>query len=424
LKRILAILLAITLALPAVRSVASPMIAVAQSGIVVDSTDAQNNFPDGATFSVSFHGADAASAKVTFRYTIPPEGAGVYEEPECAGTASVTCTFDLKSDSKLFLVPGANVVYYWRIVDGASNTVETPQATFIYDDTRFQWKSLSEGNLTLWYYGAGESDVRSLLQTGSEGLQRMEQLVATTVSFPVKVFLYDTAQEMGPAALSNRNAPGEGLVTLGEVFFADTAVVALDQEPRDVLRHELAHIVVRQAVKGPFSDLPAWLDEGTAVYAQSEPDASENRAIESAIKNNDVLSLGSISSSSTALSSDRVSLFYGQAWSLVSFLVDKYGTEKFSELFAVFKAGSTVDKALQQVYGLDQDGFESAWRESVGLPPKQSGEQQPSAQPTGQSQSSSSSSGGSPNAVTAGLVALAVLVVGAGVVLRARRRRR
>ena len=122
--------------------------------------------------------------------------------------------------------------------------------------------------------------MRSLLQVGVEGLQRMEQLLTTTVNFPVKVFLYDTARTCGRPRCRTRSAPGEGLITLGEVFFSDTAVVRADEEPEDVLRHELAHIVVRQAVKGPFGDLPAWLNEGTAVYAQSEPTADEKQALD------------------------------------------------------------------------------------------------------------------------------------------------
>jgi len=422
LKRIVIVFLAVALVLPAVWAAASPAIVSALSGVVVDSNEAKDNFPDGATFSLSFHGPAAASAKVTFHYTIAPEGTAVYENPTCIGTSTVTCTFDLKSGTKIFLVPGANIVYYWEIDDGSGNKTSTPQATFVYDDTRYQWKSMTDGNLTLWYYGASESDVQSLLQVGTEGLQRVEQLAATQVTFPVKVFLYDTAKEMGPAALSNRSAPGEGLITLGEVSSPDTAVVALDQTPEDVLRHELAHIVVGQAVKGPFGDLPAWLNEGTAVYAQSKPDADESSALKDAIAANDVLSIGSISSSTSALSASKVSLFYGESWSLVSYLINQYGADKFGQLLATFKAGSTIDGALQKVYGFDQAGFEAAWRASVGLPPKQSSEQQP--QPTGQPQSSSSGSSGGRTAVAVGLIAVAVLIFGASAVMRTRRRRR
>jgi len=407
----------------------------AQNGVVIDSTNAENDFPNGVNFSLAFHGdVDLSKLKVTLRYTIPPEGANTYEEPECNGDTKVECTFNLKSGPKLFLVPGANVIYYWRVEDDAGKVVETPPATFVYDDTRFEWKSMTDGNLTIWYYAGNESDVRPLLQTGIEGLQRMEQLLNTKVTFPVKVFLYDSAEDMQPAALSSSESPESGVVTLGEVFFSDTAVVAQDVRPQDILRHELAHIVVRQAVKGPFGDLPAWLDEGTAMYAQSDLLSNEKQALESAIKSGDVLSLRGMSSATLGHTSTNVSLFYGQSWSIVSFLVDRYGEEKFAQLFATFKEGSTVDKAFQQVYGLDQDGLENAWRESVGLPAKESTGQQGQTTPVPQltpfegndngsgQQEAGSGGSGFPVAALAGLAAVGVLAVVAIAITAVRRR--
>jgi hypothetical protein len=411
---------------------AVPGLVAAQGGIVVDSTDATNDFPDGVTFKVSLH-SDADITKVVFRYVIPPEGASVYEEPECSGTRAVQCTFNLKSNAKLFLVPGANVIYRWQAEDAAGNTLETEQATFVYEDTRFDWTSMTDGNLTIWYYAGSESDVRSLLQTGVEGLVRMEELLGARVGFPVKVYLYASAEDMREAALSASVSPSEGVITLGEVFFSDTAVVSADVVPEDVLRHELAHIVIRQAVKGPFGNLPAWLDEGTATYAQSELFANEKRALESAIADDDVLSLRSMSSGSFAHTSGGVSVFYAQSWSVVSFLIDEYGEEKFAELFATFKEGSTVDKAFQQVYGFDLDGLENAWRESAGLPAKETSGQQGQTTPVpqltpfdgssgGSEQETTEGGGGFPVAAIAGLAALAVVVVGGAVVFAARRR--
>ena len=397
-------------------------------GIVVEENRARNEFPNGVVFTVALR-SDAEITDVTFRYVIPPEGAGVYEEPECTSGERMVCTFNLASSPKLFLVPGANIVYHWQAEDAAGNTLETEAATFVYEDDRFEWKSLTEGNLTLNYYAGSDSEVRALMQTGIEGLQRMESLVGTSVHFPVKVFLYDSARDMGPASYSSQGQ--EGVITLGEVFFSDTAVIAADVVPHDVLRHELAHIVIRQAVEGPFGDLPAWLDEGTATYAQSEPLSNEEQALERAIDRNDVLSLRSMSSSSLGRTSENVSLFYGQSWSLVSFLVDTYDPAKFAQLFAVFKEGSTVDKALQQVYGLDQDGLENAWRESVGLPPRQTAKPtEPGSTPlpqltpfqVGDGSESTSDDAGFPVAIVAAGIA-ATLVVLAVVVLVLRRRR-
>jgi hypothetical protein len=426
------------LAIVAAAVMGAPLSGVhAQSGAVVfDSTNAVNDFPNGVNFSVSFHSeVDLSKLKVTLRYTIPPEGANVYEEPECNGNTKVECTFNLKSGLKLFLVPGANVIYYWQVEDEAGAVTKTQPATFVYDDTRFNWKSTTEGNLTIWYYSGSESDVRALLQVGTDGLQRMEQLLNTKVNFPVKVYLYDSAKDMQPAALSSSDSPESGVVTLGEVFFSDTAVVAQDVRPEDILRHELAHIVVRQAVKGPFGDLPAWLDEGTAMYAQSDLLSNEKQALESAIKSDQVLSLRAMSSASLAHTSMNVSLFYGQSWSIISFLVDNYGEEKFAQLFATFKGGSTVDKAFQQVYGFDQDGLENAWRENVGLPARASTGQQGQTTPLPQltpfagngngsgQQEASSGGSGFPIAAVAGIGAAIVLIVAVGGVSVARRRR-
>jgi hypothetical protein len=429
------VLLSIAIALAVV--VAAPLPgARAQSGVVIDSTNAENDFPNGVNFSLSFHSdVDFSKLKVTFRYTIPPEGASVYEEPKCNGGTKVQCTYNLKSGPKLFLVPGANVNYYWQVDDDAGNSVKTQPATFVYDDTRFDWKSMTEGNLTVFYYAGSESDVRSLLQTGVEGLQRMEQLLNTQVGFPVKVFLYDSAEDMQPAALSSSESPERGVITLGEVFFSDTAVVAQDVRPEDIMRHELAHIVVRQAVKGPFGNLPAWLDEGTAMYAQSGLLSNEEQALKSAIESDEVLSLRAMSSASLGRTSVNVSLFYGQSWSVISFLVDQYGKAKFADLFATFKAGSTVDKAFEQVYDFDQDGLENAWRESVGLPARESTGQQGQTTPVPQltpfegngngsgEREAGSDGSGFPIAAVAGLGAAGILVVAAGSFVVVRRRR-
>ena len=347
--------------------------ATAQGGITVESANASNQFPDGVLFDLSVH-SDAEITSVRFRYTIPPEGANVYAEPECSSGRDVQCSFNLKSNPRLFLAPGNVIIHYWQVEDAAGNKLETEPVSFVYEDNRFDWQSLSDGNLTLWYYSGSDSDLRFILQTAVEGLQRMEELLGTKVDFPVKVFRYATAEDMQEASYRSKDKPA-GIVTLGEVPFLDTALVSADYEPLDVLRHELAHIVTRQAVKGPFSDIPAWLNEGTSVYAQSRLLSGEEGALASAIRSNSVLSVRSMTSSSLTSSAGNVSLFYAEAGSVVSFLVDTQGEEKFAQLFAALKEGTTIDKALQAVYGFDQNGLDNAWRESVGLPPRETVEE-------------------------------------------------
>ena len=371
--------LILLLATVAVVSSLWPALGRAQQGVDVHSWEARNDFPKGIIFKLDFESEEPVK-EVRFRYAIAPDGSRAYGVPECAGVTSVQCTFDLKSTASNFLIPGVEITYFWEITDQAGRTVETDPDRCMYQDDRFDWRSLSEDGLTVWFYAGSEDDMRSLLSVGQDTLTRLGSLLGTEVDFPVKVFVYDSAEDMQPVLLAGQLSPEHGVITLGEVVVSDTAVVAHDAYAPDILRHELSHIVMRNAVKGPFSNLPAWLEEGVAVYGQSQPLADMKSALEAAIKSNRPFTIRSLSSASVGESGGSVGLFYGQSYSVVRFLIDDYGEEKFRELLAAFREGNRTDDALMQVYGFDQDGLENAWRRSVGLPERviEGGQEQPS----------------------------------------------
>ena len=411
--------LALLLATVTIISGLWPALGGAQQGIDVRSQEASNDFPKGIIFRLDFESAEPVQ-EVRFRYAIAPDGSRAYGVPDCTGVTSVQCTFDLKSTPSNFLIPGVEITYSWEIKDQAGQTVETEPGRSMYQDDRFQWRSLSEDGLTVWFYAGSEGDMRGLLSVGQDTLTRMGSLLGTEVAFPVKVFVYDSVEDLQPVLLSGQLPPQTGSVTLGEVVVSDTAVVAFDVSPSDILRHELSHIVLRSAVKGPFSNLPAWLEEGVAVYGQSQPLADMKSALEAAIKSNRPLTIRSLSSASVGESDGNVSLFYGQSYSVVRFLIDEYGEEKFRDLLGAFREGNRTDDALMQVYGFDQDGLENAWRRSVGLPERviEGGQAQPTqplpqvtpfgAQEPGQGAAATQGGGGVP---VAALVVVALLTV-------------
>jgi hypothetical protein len=80
-----------------------------------------------------------------------------------------------------------------------------------------------------------------------------------------------------------------------------------------------------------------------------------------------VLTFAELNSSATGGVASTVGLYYGQSGSIIRFLVDEYGADKFAELLRTFKDGATQDDAFERVYGLDSLGIENAWRVSVGL---------------------------------------------------------
>ncbi len=401
--------LVVALALLAL-SAASRGLVDAQSAIEVTNNSAQSNFPGGVTFQLRAT-SNAGIDDVRLIYQIAVDGVHNTRVPQCNGTTTVTCTDQLSGGPRDTIIPGAEITYFWRMTS-AGVTEETGPQQITYEDSRFNWKTLTKGNMTLWYYSGSEDDARAVLEAAYESEQQSSALLQTTVDYPVKIFLYATAEDMQPAILSDND---EGVVTLGEVVYSDTAMVAANSAPLEIARHEVAHIVQRAAMKGPYR-APDWIIEGMAVYMQSQPLGGQRDAIESAIRSNQVLSVRSMSSASSGALSGNVFLFYGEAWSLVKFLIDTYGEQKFADYFRAIEAGTGDTGSLEQVYGFNQDGLENAWRASVGLPPRTAATPEDSAAATTPDDNATSSStvdNSDTNIVLIiGIIALTVVIAG------------
>ena len=109
--------------------------------------------------------------------------------------------------------------------------------------------------------------------------------------------------------------------------------------------------------------LPTWLDEGLATYIQNEQDSDW---LNTAIKENKLISVRSLSSPFSAIA-EQAYISYAESHSIVTFLMKKYGKDKMLQLLNVFHQGSGYDEALKQVYGFDQDGLDTLWRQSLGV---------------------------------------------------------
>ena len=137
---------------------------------------------------------------------------------------------------------------------------------------------------------------------------------------------------------------------------------------RRAIAHELTHVVTDQVVFNCLSNIPTWLSEGLATYnehASAQPQSDYTRALEDAVADDELLSVRSIGGSFPT-SQEGAVLAYGESFSLVQYLRERYGAEKLGALLSAFQAGSATDAALQQVYDFDQRGLEVEWRSHIG----------------------------------------------------------
>ena len=344
---------------------ALPSTVGAQSAPEIVDGGVTNLFPDGMEFAVSVS-SDSPIEELRLRYTVKPDGTAAIGQPEFDEGTTVETIFTLAGNNppQIYLSPGTVIEYYWDATDADGDESRSETQTFFYDDARFEWNSLSGDGVTIYYYAGSEADAEGMHAVALESILEMSALLQTEVPFEVEVWIYDSTNDMRPALQSRSETYESQIITAG-VRVASNTVLVLGTASFDTLRHELTHVVTKQAGESAFGSLPAWLDEGTAVYGQSAP-GGFGGAIEGAIERGNVLSVREVSSYPG--DPDKVNLFYGEGWSLVSYLIDEYGEEQFAELFAEVKSGKRIERALQAVYGFGQDGLEDEWRAANDLP--------------------------------------------------------
>ena len=387
----------------------SPAIAAAPT---VTDNGVQNNFPDGMVFRV--HAEGASITNVRLLYKILPDGTSASARPDFTPGSTVDTSVTLGNPDTLYLPPGTVIEYSWEVTDADGAKATTTQQSFFYDDVRFQWQKADGNGMTIYYYSGSQGDASDMHAVAEKAISDAEGLLGTTVPFDVQVWVYDSTDDMRPAL--QRTSPGfESQIITQGVRVASNTVLVLGNVSFDTLRHELTHVVTAEAGESPLGHLPAWLDEGTAVHGQLDQGGYRD-AIEQAINRGNVLSVREITSYPGDAS--KINLFYGEAWSIVSYLVDTYGDAKYAQLFADIKAGKGVDKSFEAVYGFDQDGLDNAWREANGLPARVTPEpttEAPSATTVPTLAPVKSGSGGGTSTGTILAIAAAVIVL-AGVV--------
>lgn len=357
----------LALALLALAALALRPGTLAAAGPTVSDEGVTNRFPDGIEFRVSASG-DQRIEKVSLRYTVLPDGTTARAVPDFEPGTRVSTSLTLAGgDADVYLPPGTRIRYHWEVEDADGNTASTPEAAIVYEDVRFEWRKLETNGLVLHYYSGSDEDAQAMLDVARDAIAEMSGLLNASVEFPVNVRIYSSVDDMRPALQRRSESYESQIITAGVRVSSDTVLV-LGNVSFSTLRHELTHVVTAVAGEGPIGKLPAWLDEGTAVYGQGDPEGFGD-AVGRAIDRGNVLSVRSITSYQG--DPDKVNLFYGQSWALVSFLIDTYGQEKFAQLFAEIKSGKSTDAAMEAVYGFDQDGLDNEWRASVGLPPRE-----------------------------------------------------
>ena len=180
--------------------------------------------------------------------------------------------------------------------------------------------------------------------------------------------MYNNTLEMLEALPPGSTTIRRELITEGQAFsnIGTLLVLGSGRLSRGTASHEMTHILTHRSGDSAFRSVPAWLDEGLAEFGNTDPSLSYTVAVEFAIETDRLLHLTSM----PVLPGDPedVIIFYGQARSIVRFMVGVYGPQPMTELMRLLKSGEQMDDALRATYGVNRLALENQWRDAIGAP--------------------------------------------------------
>jgi hypothetical protein len=335
----------------------------AQDGLTVSPALVTVNFPNSIIINISAK-SDVNITDIRVHYTLERQAFAQVIAEVCvsftpAKEVSAQWVWDMRRTGAL--PPGTNITYWLTVTDSSGAEVETLPSVVQFSDSRYTWKTLQEGQVTLYWYSGGDVFGEELMAAAQTALTKMADNAGAELESDVKLYIYGSAADLQGAMIN----PQEWT---GGVAYSQYGTIAIGINPatelewgKRTISHELTHLVNYQVTANPYNSLPTWLDEGLAMFSEGELDPTFAAALAIAEVQDSFISVRSLCSSFSAYT-EQALLAYAQSYTIVTYLINEYGRDKMRELLNVFRQGSGYDEALESVYGFSMDALDSLWK--------------------------------------------------------------
>jgi len=289
------------------------------------------------------------------------------------------------------------------VISGGQARRVSYDARFVREGNRWRyagvaWNELIGEHFVLKYQNHDDAWARRVLDLAEEAYAQVTADLDMTPSVPQEIKLYDDPELFRtsvflslPDRTSDWTEPGEAIKLLlrrddeYEYGYGDEDEHAI----QSAIAHELAHQVLFAQGLSPSPARsgeggPAWLHEGVADFEAGRvlplgahwTGGRYSPIVQDAVRRHNEFSLDGLSSwenvsDESDVSDDRAKLFRAQSWSLVSFLVERYGMSGLRRFIAQSVISDDAAANLRTALGADPDSFLAEWREharAAGVP--------------------------------------------------------
>ena len=337
---------------------------------LIQSNSASVQFPDRITFSLSLDSAESVQS-ATLTYDVEKfsclEVATDVPIP-LNGANELSWTWEMVRSGN----PPTGVVVWWQwtIITKAGDTITTPRQSVQLDDRRFTWRKIERNQIDLYWYSGDDEVGKKLADSAESALNRLENEMGILFEGRVQLYIYGSTNEMRQSVLYIQDWAGGVAFSEYNTILIGVPPTSVDEWGVRTVAHEMSHLVLGQFGRSCLGgSRPTWLEEGIAQLAEGEPTDEMKRDLENGVKDDSFSPLRSLNGSFPA-HDDNARSAYSQSYSTVHYLLEQYGSEKLNQLILGLKEGRDDDAVLQEVYGFNLDGLETAWRKSVGASPR------------------------------------------------------
>ena len=306
--------------------------------------------------------SDTTLQSIALRYKLGNSTVEQYTYLDFKDSRDFSANGSIKTNGESYIPPGTKISYRYHIETTNGQTFASEERVLFYLDPKYNWQSYHGNHLTIFYHDISEAKIIELSE-GIDGLTpRLREFLGsqsnlkyTGVVINNSIELLKASPKISQAAINTR--------LYGGFAFNKYGLFVIGGLSENSMAHEMTHLVVSEMLNSPSAKVPAWLNEGIAMYF--EPDnLQRGRAAVQAYKSGTLKYLSQLRTSPGRPA--EVRLFYAHSHSAVKYLIDVHGNKKFRQLLTSLQNGTDIGPAMISVYGFSENDLDHQWRESLG----------------------------------------------------------
>ena len=261
------------------------------------------------------------------------------------------------------LAPFTRVTYWWEVWDANDPIGTSEKLTLEYEDDQFEWNTFEENGIHV-HTTAGDSDLsQTAMDISQETLPRIRAIIPANAPDPLHIYLYPSEGDLRSALrLTGREWIGSHAhPELGVILVpAPEKETAVDDLER-TLPHELAHLLLFQALGEAYGEAPGWFDEGLATSFEKTDVAAREKMLSESVVSEVIIPLSELCHVFPD-EGGQFSLAYAESASLIEYVSEEYGSQALTDMILALADGAGCQDLTEEALGISLTQLEDEWR--------------------------------------------------------------